>query len=78
MAKWEVKLLWLLASALVILLAACSGGSSRTPSRDISTNAVQVDGSRADSQSSENQSGVASEAGNRKLRVVKYTVPTIT
>lgn len=68
----------MVASALVILLAACSGGSSSTPSREIGASAEEVDGSRTDIRAPANQSGVASEEGSGRSKIVKFTVPTIT
>ena len=71
-------LLWLMASALVILFDGCYGGSSSTLSREISTSATEVDGSRTDSRASVSQSGAASEEDGGRSKIVKFTVPTIT
>lgn len=78
MSKGRVLPLWLAASALVILLAGCYSGSSNAPSREISAGGAEVDGSLTDRRASVAQSDAISDEGSGRLKIVKFTVPTIT
>ena len=78
MSKGKVALLWSMALVTVALLVSCYGGSSSAPSREAGGSSTRFDASRAIDQSTENQSGIASEEGGASSRVVKFTVPTIT
>lgn len=71
-------LLWLVALALVVLFAGCSSSSLSEPGREGGLGAVQIDASQAAIEASENQSGAASEERGGRLRMVKFTIPTIT